>query len=139
MTHLSSNAIHSLEEIVDDACRDQEKGLPGAVVVVVGKDGQELFSYASGKRGYGSTDSMNLETVFWIASCTKLLVAIACMQLVEKDVLRLDDPDQIEGLCSELKEVKVLRDDGTLVEKTSRITLRMLLSHTGAFLLSASR
>jgi CubicO group peptidase (beta-lactamase class C family) len=31
----------------------------------------------------------------------------------------------------ELKEVKVLREGGKLVEKKQGITLRMLLSHTG--------
>jgi CubicO group peptidase (beta-lactamase class C family) len=31
----------------------------------------------------------------------------------------------------ELKEVKVLREGGMLVEKKQGITLRMLLSHTG--------
>lgn len=45
--------------------------------------------------------------------------------------LSLDDSDQVETICPELKEVKVLQDDGTLVEKRRGITLRMLLNHTG--------
>jgi CubicO group peptidase (beta-lactamase class C family) len=74
---------------------------------------------------------MTLDNIFWIASCTKMIVAMACMQLVEKRLLSLDDSQQVEQLCPELKEVKVLQDDGTLVEKKRGITLRMLLSHTG--------
>jgi CubicO group peptidase (beta-lactamase class C family) len=53
------------------------------------------------------------------------------MQLVEQGLLNLDDSDQVEKICPELKEVKVLQDDGSLVEKRRGITLRMLLNHTG--------
>lgn len=37
-----------------------------------------------------------METVFWIASCTKMIVGIACMQLVERGVLKLDDADVVD-------------------------------------------
>lgn len=58
------------------------------------------------------------------------------MQLVEQGKLALDDADLVEKLCPELKDVKILKgfDDvgkPILVEKKNRITLRMLLSHTG--------
>ncbi|CAK7221302.1 hypothetical protein SEUCBS140593_004525 [Sporothrix eucalyptigena] len=52
------------------------------------------------------------------------------MQLVEKQLLDLDDASVVEQLCPELKNVKVLQADGTLVAKKTRITLRMLLTHT---------
>jgi CubicO group peptidase (beta-lactamase class C family) len=76
---------------------------------------------------------MTLDTVFWIASCTKMLVGIACMQLVEKNILNLDDKEQIESLCPELRDLGVLKEDGTLEEKKNPITLRMLLTHTAGF------
>jgi CubicO group peptidase (beta-lactamase class C family) len=131
MASLSPQAVADLRERVDAACADQETGIPGAVVVVVGKDGKEHFAHASGKRGYGSEESMTLDSIFWIASCTKMITGIACMQLVEQGLLNLDDSDQVEKICPELKEVKVLQDDGSLVEKRRGITLRMLLNHTG--------
>jgi CubicO group peptidase (beta-lactamase class C family) len=131
MASLSPQAVTALKERVDAACADQEKGIPGAVAVVVGKDGKEHFAHASGKRGHGSEEPMTLDSIFWIASCTKMITGIACMQLVEQGILKLDDADQVEKVCSELKEVKVLQDDGTLVEKCRGITLRMLLNHTG--------
>ncbi|PKX97003.1 serine hydrolase domain-containing protein [Aspergillus novofumigatus IBT 16806] len=133
MASLSHQAVTALKERVDTACADQEKGIPGAVVVVVGKDGKEHFAHASGKRGYGSEEPMTLDSIFWIASCTKMITGIACMQLVEQGVLNLDDADQVEKICPELKEVKVLQDDGSLVEKRRGITLRMLLNHTAGF------
>jgi CubicO group peptidase (beta-lactamase class C family) len=99
--------------------------------VVIDRNGKELFAHAGGTLGYGSDKPMTLDNIFWIASCTKMLVGIACMQLVEKGSLSLDDSAQVERLCPELKAVKVLQDDGTLVEKNRSITLRMLLSHSG--------
>lgn len=57
------------------------------------------------------------------------------MQLVEQGKLALDDGDMIESICPELKDVKILKsvdDNGNaeLEEKTTKITLRMLLTHT---------
>jgi hypothetical protein len=72
---------------------------------------------------------MTLETVFWIASCTKLITAIACMQLVEQGKLSLDDADQAEKLCPQLKQAKILKGFGEnskpIIEpKKTGITLR---------------
>lgn len=131
MGKFSDETVQSLQRRVDAASADPEHGLPGTVVVVVDRDGKELFAHAGGTRGYGSPEPMTLDNVFWIASCTKMIVGMACMQLVEKRLLSLDDSQQVEQLCPELKEVKVLQDDGNLVEKKRGITLRMLLSHTG--------
>lgn len=128
---LSSQTIDSLKAKFDDACADKDKGLPGVVGVAVGKDGNELFAYAAGKRGTGCSEDMSVDNVLWIASCTKMITGIACMQLVERGKLSLDDAEQVEGLCPELRDLKVLQRDGSLVPKQRGITLRMLLSHTG--------
>jgi len=129
----SQQTIDTLRSTVDAACSDQRTGVPGATVVVVGKDGKELFAHAAGRKGVASADDMSLNSSFWIASCTKAVTGIACMQLVEKGALRLDDAEQIEGLCPELKTLKVLKEDRTLEDKKKGITLRMLLTHTAGF------
>ncbi|KAK3177520.1 hypothetical protein K4F52_009718 [Lecanicillium sp. MT-2017a] len=76
---------------------------------------------------------MTPDSIYWIASCTKMLTALSCMQLVERGQLSLDDSDQLEKLCPELRDVQVLKKDGTLEPKRNRITLRMLLTHTAGF------
>lgn len=58
------------------------------------------------------------------------------MQLVEQGKLALDDADLVERYCPELKTVRILKgcdENGKAetVAKKNRITLRMLLSHTG--------
>lgn len=129
----STQVVEKLQQTVNAACSNPASDIPGTSIVVVGKDGKELFAHAAGKRGVASSEPMTLDNVFWIASCTKMIGGIACMQLVEQGKLHLDDGDEMERLCPELKDIKVLQNDGTLVEKNKKITLRMLLSHTAGF------
>ncbi|KAK0390751.1 hypothetical protein NLU13_0254 [Sarocladium strictum] len=119
-----------LRDIVDKSCENPQQDIPGTAFVVIGKDGEELFAHAAGKRGIASEEPMSLDHIFWIASSTKMLVGLACMQLVEKGLLSLDDGAQIEKLCPELTDLQVLRPDRTFEKKNKAITLRMLLTHT---------
>lgn len=135
MAPFSQDTIDVLRATVESACADPRTGLPGAAVVVVGRSGEELFAHAAGRRGVASAEdaTMGPDSVFWLASCTKLVTGAACMQLVERGVLRLDDGEQIEALLPELRTLKVLTAGGTLEEKRKAITLRMLLTHTAGF------
>jgi CubicO group peptidase (beta-lactamase class C family) len=128
---LPDQVRQSLKDSVNKACANVQSDIPGTSVVVVGKDGKELFAHAAGKRGVNSSEDMSLSNIYWIASCTKMIAGIACMQLVEQGKLHLDDGDEIEKLVPELKDIKVLQKDGKLAEKNKKITLRMLLTHTG--------
>ena len=128
---LSEDVLKNLRKTVEDAVADPKSDIPGASVVVVGKDGKEIFAHAAGRRGVSSSDPMTLDNVFWIASCTKMIAGLACMQLVEQGKLHLDDGDEIEKLIPEFKDLQVLQKDGKLVPKNKKITLRMLLTHTG--------
>ena len=114
---LEQRTVDSIRQIVDDACADRRNGLPGATVVVVGRDGNELLAHSAGTRGLESDEPLTLEHVFWIASCTKMITGMACMQLVEQGILKLDDGEHLESLCPELKNVKVLEPGGSLVSK----------------------
>ena len=58
------------------------------------------------------------------------------MQLVEQGRLSLDDADQAEKLCPGFKRANIVEGFKSagkpiLKDKKNRITLRMLLSHTG--------
>nr|XP_036586312.1 beta-lactamase family protein [Colletotrichum truncatum]KAF6796719.1 beta-lactamase family protein [Colletotrichum truncatum] len=128
---LSSQVADELRTLVDNAVSDSNS-IPGTTVVVVDRNGDQ-FAHSAGKRGISSKESMDLENVYWIASCTKMVTGIACMQLVERGLLKLDDSNHLEKLCPELAEVKVLNSEGKLEEKKRGITLRMLLTHTAGF------
>ena len=129
MAKIKSAAVNDLKAQIDAVTAD-EAGAPGIVYAAVNKKGEIIFEHASGKTGVGQKEDMTMETTFWIASCTKMITGIACMQLVEQGKLSLDDHKQVYKLAPELEKVKVLQDDGSLVDKEKEITLRMLLSHT---------
>ncbi|KAH7016671.1 beta-lactamase/transpeptidase-like protein [Ilyonectria destructans] len=129
---ISNEATLQIQAHLDGVTRDPSKGVPGLVFVSVDKNGDTLAAQVSGTKGLNSADPMTLETIFWIASCTKLITAIACMQLVEQGKLALDDAQQVYSLCPELKEKEVLQD-GKLIPRQGDITLRNLLSHTAGF------
>lgn len=146
---LSPDAIADIRSLVDQACTNEHARLPCASVVVLGKDEEsapvELLVGSACPNGPETANSPSKgntrqspsqskpgnDNIYWLASCTKLVTGIACMQLVEEGKLRLDDSSQVEEICPELAMVKVLQDDGSLVDKERSITLRMLLTHTG--------
>lgn len=136
-SQLSPSAVSAIAKSMDEITSDPNK-IPGCVAVIVDKSGQTLFSHASGKRGVDTNEPMTLESVFWIASCTKMIAGIAAMQLHEQGRLDLDDADALERYAPELKSVRILKsiENGRVetVGKRNRITMRMLLSHTGKLL-----
>jgi CubicO group peptidase (beta-lactamase class C family) len=129
---ISSQATETIKSSLDSVTSSPESGIPGLVFISVDKNGKTLAAHASGKRAPTSSEPMTLDTVFWIASCTKMITGLACMQLVEQGKISLDDPKAVYKLCPEIEAKKVLQD-GKLVERKGDITLRMLLSHTAGF------
>lgn len=131
---VNQKAQDACQKSLDSVTGDKSSGVAGLVFVAVDKSGNEIAACSSGKKGIGANrQAMDMDTVFWIASCTKLLATMACMQAVEQGILNLDDHKQVYKLCPELEKVRVLKDDGTLENKRGDITLRMLLSHTAGF------
>ncbi|KAH7137420.1 beta-lactamase [Dactylonectria estremocensis] len=131
MAKIAVEAIPKLKDIIDNLTSDPD-GAPGAVFAAVNKNGDEIFTHASGTVGVGKSDPMTMNSVFWMASCTKVITGIAALQLVEQGKLSLDDSDLVERLAPEMKAVQVLEND-QLVPKVRSITLRMLLTHTAGF------
>ncbi|KAF5650026.1 beta-lactamase [Fusarium sp. NRRL 52700] len=138
MSVLSQDIQSKLRDIIDEyTTGGTESKIPGIVYSAFRNDGEPIFQHYSGLRGVTSESPMSEETIFFMASFTKLATSVACMQLVEQGKLLLDDANQVEAICPELRDVKVLarNEDGKLelVEKVRRITLRMLLTHTAGF------
>lgn len=130
---VNQQAQDAVQKNLDGVTGDASTGVAGMVFVAVDKKGEEIVAAPSGKKGLSDRAPMDMDTVFWIASCTKLLAAIACMQAAEQGKVKLDDAQFVYQQCPELKNVKVLEEGGKLVDKKNDITLRMLLSHTSGF------
>jgi CubicO group peptidase (beta-lactamase class C family) len=95
--------------------------VPG-VVTVVATRGSVLRINAQGWADPEHKSFMRVDSIFWIASMSKPITAIAVLMLMEEGKLSLDDP--IAKYVAELAGIKTA--DG----KTPRITLRHLLTHT---------
>lgn len=109
--------------------------VPGVAVTAADRNGT-LFEAGYGDRRIGTADRMTPDTVVWIASMTKAVVAAGAMRLVEEGRLALDRP--AADLVPALGAVPVLEgfapDGEPRLRPAARpITLRHLLTHTSGF------
>ena len=108
-----------------------ERGdVPGVVAIAVDRHGV-LYEGAFGKARVAGDVSMQVDSIFRIASMTKALTSVAALQLVERGLLSLDEP--ADAVLPELGEVNVLTESGDLRPAAERVTLRQLLTHTSGF------
>ncbi|EUC44111.1 hypothetical protein COCMIDRAFT_99063 [Bipolaris oryzae ATCC 44560] len=121
------------EKAINDAIASEE--IPGCALSATNRDGTFTYSKAFGKASMKPENSkpMQLNTVMWIASCTKLMTSISAMQLVERGLVSLDDP--VYKHIPELESRTVIKgftEAGAPIEEkhTKPITLRHLLSHS---------
>jgi hypothetical protein len=72
--------------------------------------GKEIYNNAVGKASFDSnnTNTVNSDSLCWIASMTKLVTAVAVMQLVERGVISLDD--DVRGTIPELRDMTVFEN-----------------------------
>ena len=94
---------------------------PGAVLLV-GHKGENVFFQEMGHRSLApSSDLMQKDTIFDLASLTKpLATSLAIMSMVDKEAVYLDQP--LTDLLAE-----------TVPEDKRNLTLRLLLCHSAGF------
>ena len=110
-------------------------GVPGVVAALTNAD-HTLYEGAAGLRALDQAAPMDAQTVMWIASMTKPVVAACAMQLVEQGRIGLDDP--AAKIIPELGRFRVLTGWDTNGQPITRppktaITLRNLLTHSAGF------
>jgi len=107
--------------------------LPGLVALVGRHD--ELHAFEIGTLAFDDPRPMRRDTVFRMASLTKLVTAVAAMMLVESCRVRLDDP--IEEWLPELAQRRVLKSLASDLEETvparRSITVRDLFTSCMGF------
>jgi CubicO group peptidase (beta-lactamase class C family) len=117
-----------LERMHDTMAAYVERGdVPGMVTLIARRD--DVRVDVIGTKAFGG-GPMGRDTIFRIASMTKLVAAVAAMILVEECALRLDDP--VDALLPELSSRRVLRSIDSDLDDTvpagRPITLRDLLT-----------
>lgn len=105
--------------------------IPGGVLAIA-RRGKLAYLEAFGMRDSASAVAMTRDTVFSIASMTKVMVSVAALQLLEEGRISLADP--IGGFLPELAELMVadLATGSTLVTRppVRQPTIQDLLRHT---------
>jgi len=111
----------------------ERKEMPGLVALVSHHD--DLHVETLGTLAFGNPAPMKRDTIFRIASITKLIAAAAAMILVEERKIRLDD--SIEPWLPELANRRVLKSISSQLDDTvpaqRAITLRDLLTYRMGF------
>ncbi|KFY86116.1 hypothetical protein V500_07853 [Pseudogymnoascus sp. VKM F-4518 (FW-2643)] len=122
----------SFDEVLEKAVQDG--AIPGAVMLATNANGFN-FQKVIGKRSLqaGYDDPLRLDSVFTIASMTKLLTSIALLQLYERGTVGLDqDVSEHVPVLAKQSVLIGFNKDGTpiLVRREKDITLRLLLTHS---------
>lgn len=97
---------------------------------------QTILYHAAGKSTLDSSSAKHLDgnSVFKLASCTKLITVLATLKLVEQGKLSLDDASVVSKHLPELCEQPVVTSAPgqplTFEERKNPITIRQLLTHT---------
>ncbi|KAF2456467.1 beta-lactamase/transpeptidase-like protein [Lineolata rhizophorae] len=122
--------MESLSALLEKATRKDAPSLvaPAIVASVVNRDGKIDFMEARGIQDVDGTTEITPDSVFWIASQTKLVGTVAAMQAVEKGLIGLDDEISESGIVPELASKGVL-EDGKERTRKNKLTLRLLLTH----------
>jgi CubicO group peptidase (beta-lactamase class C family) len=130
---LSEQGVQGVKSLLDAVTSEGPTGSPGLAFHAVDRSGQTLVEYQAGNLGIDSKQAINEDTLFWIASCTKLVTAIALLQLVEQGKIDLDDAEAIKKYAPEISKKQVYADGVNGADQENQVTLRMLLAHTAGF------
>lgn len=107
----------------------EEQGIPSIDCVVYHK-GECVFRHQSGFSDEAHTRPINGSERYNIYSCSKLITCVAVLQLIEKDIMRQDDP--VYEFLPEFRHIMKLID-GQLMEVKNTMTIRHLLTMTAGF------
>jgi CubicO group peptidase (beta-lactamase class C family) len=106
--------------------------VPGAVAVLVDRDGTRALAAAGSTRSDGEGDVLRTDARFRIASMTKALASVAALQLIEQGRLHLDD--EVGSVLPAWNDLQVLDgwdgDVPRLRAPKTPATIRHLLTHT---------
>jgi CubicO group peptidase (beta-lactamase class C family) len=98
-----------------------DKEIAGAVTLVATPD-RVIHLDATGNASLNPSEAMRSDSIFWIASMSKPILATLLLMLQDEGLLSVDDP--VEKYLPEFKGLK------TVEGKPAPVTIRHLLTHT---------
>ena len=107
----------------------KQQNISGGVALVYHK-GKIVLDKAYGFSDLEAQNPMQTNSIFRIASMTKAIVSIGVLQLLDKGLIKLDDPiEQYIPSFSQQKVAYLNKGNFDLIDRTRSITIRDLLSH----------
>ncbi|KAF5332024.1 hypothetical protein D9758_014599 [Tetrapyrgos nigripes] len=119
----------------------REHQILAATVLIAGNQSGPLVEEAHGfKHLAEDTVPADLNSTFWVASCTKLMTTVAALQIVERGLVSLDE--DITRVLHEWKDVAVLTgfdESGRPITgpAQNKMTFRQLLTHSSGMVYDA--
>ncbi|CAO2649644.1 Nn.00g070290.m01.CDS01 [Neocucurbitaria sp. VM-36] len=118
--------------------------IPGCALISTNRSGTFTYAKAFGTTSMKPSNAkpLALNTIMWVASCTKLMTSLCAMQLVEQGLITLDDA--VYKHIPELKNFPILKGfeekTGKPIEQKHKnpITLRLLLTHASGLTYDAT-
>jgi CubicO group peptidase (beta-lactamase class C family) len=103
------------------------------VVTLIARHGEIVVFDAYGVHDISATPPVpvKVDSIFRIASMLKPITAAAMMILWEQGKWALEDP--VSKFIPEFEGLKVKQEDGELVEQTTPMTMKQLMSHSAGF------
>ena len=125
---MSSERLERITELSKEYINDFN--IPG-IVTIVSRKGKIVYYKAFGSRDVQGEDKLLKDDLFRIYSMSKPVTAVAIMQLYEQGKFSLNDP--VSKFLPELKNLKVLNEDGLLEDVSTTMSMHHLLTHTAGF------
>jgi methyl acetate hydrolase len=122
-----------MNSIIDDVLLTavNSRAVPAVVAMAADENG-EIYEGAAGPRAAGGSDPVTADSIFRIASMTKMICTVAALQLRERGVLDFGAP--VETYCPEFAAVRVLdgfrNGEPVLRAPATRATVNQLVTHT---------
>lgn len=108
-----------------------KRGLPACSFIVTHK-GKEVYSHSVGFSDLEKTKPADVNDLYWVCSITKVTTCVAAMQLVEKGIIKLDDP--VSKHLPAFSELFVrAADKKSVVPAENTLTVEHLFTMTGGF------
>jgi len=130
---IPSKCLDRAAKVLDSATKNHDLQ---NVIGLVSSSKETLLSHASGASFEDSTVKINSNSIFAIASMTKLVTTIAALQLVENNQIGL--LDEIESYIPELKNLNILQsiDQGghaNYLKPERSPLIKELITHTSGY------
>jgi len=120
-----------LAEVTDQANTVYEAGLIPNYVIALAKDGKGFFSASRGNRILGENDTVDMNTLYPLASMSKPVVSSAIFKLIEDGELTLET--ELREIYPQFNDMVVAENgylEAQFEEAERAITILDLLTHT---------